>query len=75
MENLYNHLKDKVDFHFFTPIDSVTEENDEFILHSEKGEFKGKRCILSTGRSGSRWMESVCSSLVIASKSDRVILG
>lgn len=75
LKNLYNHLKDKVDFHFFTAIDSVCRENGEFILHSEKGEFKGKRCILSTGRSGSKWMESVCSSLGIATKSDRVDIG
>lgn len=75
LENLYNHLKDKVDFHFFTSIQTVTQDNDTFVLHGEKEDFYGKRCILSTGRSGSKWMESVCSSFGIATKSDRVDIG
>ena len=75
LENLYNHLKDKVDFHFFTSIQTVTQDNDTFVLHGEKENFYGKRCILSTGRSGSKWMESVCSSFGIATKSDRVDIG
>ena len=37
--------------------------------------YTSTQCIISTGRSGSKWMESVCSNLGIETKSDRVDIG
>ncbi|MBQ9412531.1 MAG: hypothetical protein IJU29_05470, partial [Oscillospiraceae bacterium] len=39
------------------------------------GEYGAPYCIISVGRSGSKWMESVCSSLGIGTKRNRVDIG
>ena len=41
----------------------------------KKGEYTCKDCIVSVGRSGSKWMESVCESLDIKTLSNRVDIG
>ena len=76
LENLYNQLKDRVDFFFRTPIDRI-EKLGEFAYRVHYGEESAdcRRCIVSVGRSGSKWMEKVCSDLEIATKSNRVDLG
>ncbi len=77
--NIYEELKDKVDFYFRTRVSSlVTEENGYKIISSCNGEekvFESEKCIISVGRSGSSWMQSVCSQLDIPTKSNRVDIG
>lgn len=48
---------------------------DGFVLHTKKEKFYAKKCIVSVGRSGSKWMESVCDDLGIPTKSNRVDIG
>lgn len=76
LENLYAKLKDHVDFHFLTPVKalSITEDG-AYEAETDKGVFTGHKCIISVGRSGSKWMESVCQSLDIPTKSNRVDIG
>ena len=76
LENLYAKLKDHVDFHFLTPVKalSITEDG-AYEAETDKGTFTGHKCIISVGRSGSKWMESVCQSLDIPTKSNRVDIG
>ncbi len=73
--NLYAHLKEKVDFYFGTPVDSIEKLDDGYRLHTDRGEFEGRRCIVSVGRSGSKWMEKICSELDIPTNSSRVDIG
>ena len=75
LENLYNKLKDKVDFFFQTPVTSVKVITDGYMVVTESGEYTANRCILSVGRSGSKWMEQVCKDLQIPTNSSRVDLG
>ncbi len=75
LENIYNFLKDKVDFHFDTPVKRVETENNTYKIITENGEFICDKCIISVGRSGSKWMEQVCSDLGIETKSNRVDIG
>lgn len=76
LENLYNDLKNKVDFFFRTSVTDIKIDDDgKYIIHSENGEFISKYCIISVGRSGSKWMESVCNSLGISTSSSRVDIG
>ena len=88
LENLYRELKDKVAFHFDTAVEKIEvigkkeEKSDEekidcdgYLLHTKKEDFQAKHCIVSVGRSGSKWMESVCSDLKIPTKSNRVDIG
>ena len=75
LENLYNHLKDKADFFFDTPVHQVIKDTDGYRVTTDKGEYTGKYCVISVGRSGSKWMETVCKELEIPTKSNRVDIG
>ncbi len=75
LENIYSELKDKVYFYFNTPVGQVLKTADGYVAKTEKGEYEGDYCIISAGRSGSKWMESVCRDLQIPTKSNRVDIG
>ena len=75
LTNIYNELKEKVDFYFETAVEEVKDIDGEYEVITEKGTFIGKRCIISVGRSGSKWMESVCEQLNISTLSNRVDIG
>lgn len=42
---------------------------------TEKESYECEKCIISVGRSGSKWMETVCKELDIPTKSNRVDIG
>ena len=75
LENLYNDLKDHIDFYFNTPVGSLKKTDSGYIAETAEGEFACEKCIISVGRSGSKWMESVCSDLNIPTSSNRVDIG
>ena len=76
LENLYSFLQDKVDFHFDTPVESVEAlENGTYKIHTGQGEYTCRNCVISVGRSGSKWMETVCREMEIPTHSNRVDLG
>ena len=75
LDNLYNELKQKVDFFFNTHVDSVSAEGDGYAIHCGGEIYTCRRCIISVGRIGSKWMEQVCRELNINTKSNRVDLG
>ena len=75
LENLYDILKDKVEFFFDTPVDGVSVCGGTFKVTAGGKEYEGSRCIISVGRSGSKWMEKICRELDIPTKSNRVDLG
>ena len=75
LQNLYEQIKNKVDIHFNTHIDSVNKTEDGYELKSKDKTFTGCKCIISTGRSGSKWMGNICNSLGISTKSNRVDIG
>ena len=75
LENLYNYLKDKVDFFFDTPVQKVEIVDGGYEVVTAKETFTCEKCIISVGRSGSKWMEQVCRELDIPTKSNRVDIG
>lgn len=75
LENLYAELKDKVTFYFDTPVKAVERTQDGFRVITETESCDCDRCIISVGRSGSKWMEKVCEELAINTKSNRVDIG
>ncbi len=75
LENIYNLLKDKVTFFFNTPVKDVKKGNDEYAIFAENSEYTCKYCIISVGRSGSKWLETMCKRLKIQTKSNRVDIG
>lgn len=76
LENLYNDLCKKVNFCFNATVKTVEKTDDGYRVITESGEiYESKYCIISAGRSGSKWMESVCTALDIPTKSNRVDIG
>lgn len=75
LENLYKELKDKVDFYFNTPVSTVEVLSEGFRVIYGDTSADCRKCIISVGRSGSKWMESVCRQLSIPTLSNRVDLG
>ena len=75
LENIYSYLKDKVQFFFDTPVTSILAEEDGYKVICEDDIYVCDKCIISVGRSGSKWMESVCKKLEIPTKSNRVDIG
>ncbi len=79
LENLYAELKEKIEFHFNTPVTNVEPAESGYRVHftakAGDGTADCSRCIISVGRSGSKWMEQVCRKLDIPTKSNRVDLG
>ena len=75
LENIYEYLKDKVDFFFNSPVEKINYENQKYKILSLGNEYTADKCIISVGRSGSKWMESVCEELDIPTESSRVDIG
>ena len=75
LENMYAELKKHVDFFFNTPVLSLDAQDGGYKITTKKGEFICEKCIVSVGRSGSKWMEQVCKHLEIPTKSNRVDIG
>lgn len=73
--NLYEDLNDRVDFYFNTPVISVKRNAELFEIETKHGTFESDYCIISVGRSGSAWMETVCKDLDIPTHSNRVDIG
>ena len=75
LEHLYDHLKNKVDFYFDCAIETVEKTEKGYKVYSDDTTFEGTKCIISAGRSGSKWMQKVCRDLDIHTNSNRVDLG
>lgn len=78
LENLYEYLKDKVEFHFDTLVESVevlADGEEGYRIQCKDASYTCKDCIISVGRSGSKWMEEVCKDLSIPTNSNRVDIG
>ena len=75
MENIFNELKDKVDIRFYSTVERVEKTGSSYIVDTDKETFEAPVCIISAGRSGSKWMEQVCEDLDIPTKSNRVDIG
>jgi uncharacterized protein len=75
LQNIYNELKDKIDWHFETPVTKIEKTNSGFKVFTADSSADCTYCIVSVGRSGSKWMSQVCKDLNIPTLSDRVDLG
>ncbi|MDO4619214.1 MAG: FAD-dependent oxidoreductase [Lachnospiraceae bacterium] len=75
LENLYAEMKDHVDFFFRTPVEKIEVMDGGYRVITAKENYECEKCIVSVGRSGSKWMESVCRDLQIPTLSNRVDIG
>ncbi len=75
LENIYEELKEKVDFYFLTEVKTVSKLADVYVIDTEKEKYNAPKLIISVGRTGSKWMGSICEKLGIKTKSNRVDIG
>ena len=75
LENIYEYLKTKVDFFFNTPVESVKALEGGYEIITPFDSYSCSDCIISVGRSGSKWMEKICKELDIPTSSNRVDIG
>ncbi|MBR3328610.1 MAG: hypothetical protein IKG22_14955, partial [Atopobiaceae bacterium] len=75
LQNLFAELEQKVDFFFLTPVTRLEVIEGGYCVHSEQGSYTCDQCIVSVGRSGSKWMEEVCRDIGIPTESNRVDIG
>lgn len=73
--NLYDEMKDHIEFFFRTPVVSIEALEKGFKVNYADGSVTCEKCIVSVGRSGSKWMEEVCKDLNIDTLSNRVDIG
>lgn len=73
--NIYEELKDRVDFHFNTAVSEVKRIEGGYEVQTADGVYTCRQCVVSVGRSGSKWMERVCGNMDIPTKSNRVDIG
>ena len=75
LSNLYDELKDHVTFKFHSAVKDVKVVDGGYEIETEDETASCKDCIISVGRSGSKWMEGICKSLDIPILSNRVDIG
>ncbi len=99
--NIYEEMKDRVDFFFDTPVDRIERLGDDANAGDRAGDAAASRyrvyytpaagaqasaagaqasaechdCIVSVGRSGSKWMQNICDELKLETSSNRVDIG
>ena len=75
LEKLYNELKDRISWLFNAHVNNIDKIEGGYKIETKKGIYTCKDCIVSVGRSGSKWMESMCNHLNIKTISNRVDIG
>lgn len=75
LENLLERLEKMVDFYFLTPVDHIEKVDEGYVVKAKGEKYACKKCIVSVGRSGSKWMEEICKELGIRTLSNRVDIG
>ena len=75
LKNLYDYLKEKLDFFFNTRVETLRVIDEGYEIVCGNKTYTSKNCIISVGRIGSKWMERVCEELDIPTKSNRVDIG
>ncbi|MBO4409608.1 MAG: hypothetical protein J5775_02550, partial [Spirochaetales bacterium] len=75
LKNLYEEMKSHMDFYFLEPVTKIEVSDGKYIVTTGKNTFECSHCIVSVGRSGSKWVEEVCRDLDIETLSNRVDIG
>lgn len=73
---IFDYIKNKIDTLFYTTLEKVEKTEDGFKVITDKGEeFYCNDLVLATGRSGSKWISSVCDGFNIKQTKNRVDIG
>ena len=75
LNNLYNELNKHVDIYFNTEVLDIKINKNIYLVTTKSDTYKAKNCIVSAGRSGSKWIQEICQKLNIETNSNRVDIG
>lgn len=75
LQNMYKELSSKADFYFDTYVENVQKTEEGYVVSTADKNYSCSKCIVSAGRSGSKWAEKLCRDLEIKTKSNRVDIG
>ena len=76
LTNIYEGLRNKVEFQFNTTVETIDREGDGYRLSLEKGGEISCRCLLAApGRSGAEWFSKQCQRLGIKLINNQVDIG
>lgn len=75
LNNLYNELNKHVDIYFNTEVLDIKIDKNIYLVTTKCDTYKAKNCIVSAGRSGSKWIQEICQKLNIETNSNRVDIG
>ncbi|MBR4744788.1 MAG: FAD-dependent oxidoreductase, partial [Oscillospiraceae bacterium] len=75
LSRLYEEMKDRIEFRFMTPVEDIEAVGGGYRVTFDGGWEDCRYCIVSVGRSGSKWMERVCAEMEIPTCSNRVDIG
>ncbi len=77
LSNLYEILSKKMNIFCNTAVEHIRlNDGGGYTVVTDKGEeLSADKCVVSVGRSGSKWMEKTCRELGIETKSNRVDIG
>ncbi|MCH5344015.1 MAG: FAD-dependent oxidoreductase [Acetatifactor sp.] len=75
LENLYAEMKENIDFYFHTPVKRLEVLENGYRVHYKDTYVDCDKCVVSVGRSGSKWMQNICRELDILTRSNRVDIG
>ena len=76
LTNIYEGLKDKLEFRFNTAVDHIAQDGGGFRLTLAKGEeLTCKRLIAAPGRSGAEWFANQCKGLGISLINNQIDIG
>lgn len=70
----YDQLIDHVDISFSTEVITI-KKGKEILVITNKGVYKGKRCIIATGRCSMEWLKKVCDDLQIDCRTAEAEIG
>ena len=75
LQNLYTYLQDKADFFFNSPVEHIEKTQEGYKIQCGANTYTCRQCVVSVGRSGSKWMEKICGEMEIPTQSNRVDIG
>lgn len=75
MGNIYKYLSDKIEMIFDTEVSEIGKTGSGFSVATNRETYEGKTLVLATGRSGSKWVSTMCSKMGVTTESNRVDIG
>ncbi|MDD2627851.1 MAG: NAD(P)/FAD-dependent oxidoreductase [Clostridia bacterium] len=76
LSNMYEYLKEHLDFYFNEEVTDISVTKEGFLINTSNDlSFESPIVIVAAGRSGSKWISTICSKLNIPTKSNKVDIG